>query len=256
MSVERIYLLGMPIDAYTYPSLLAQIRQWLAEPPGQLRQLCTVNPEFAIIAQHNPAFFEVLRQADACLPDGVGLLLGARLTGQRLPGRVTGSDLLPQLAKTAAAEGWRLYLLGAAEGVADLAAARLQQANPHLKIAGTYAGSPADDEAPDIIARVNASQADILLVAYGAPRQDLWIDRHRQALNVRLAMGVGGAFDYIAQIVPRAPLWMRSLGLEWVYRLYKQPWRWRRMLRLPRFLWNVLRYGPAPTPAARKGQPS
>ncbi len=131
---------------------------------------------------------------------------------------------------------------GLAPGVAEQAAARLVEQNPGLQIVGTYAGSPAPDEEDDIIARINASGADILFVAYGAPRQDIWIARNRERLNVQVAMGVGGTFDFIAGIVPRAPRWMRRIALEWLYRLYKQPWRWRRMLRLPRFVWAVIRH--------------
>ncbi|MBN1967050.1 MAG: WecB/TagA/CpsF family glycosyltransferase, partial [Anaerolineae bacterium] len=137
-------------------------------------------------------------------------------------------------------EGWRLFLLGAAPGVAERTAAVLECDYPGLQIAGTYAGSPAPQEEEAIIERVNASGADILFVAYGAPRQDDWIARNRERLNVRVAMGVGGSFDFIAGVVPRAPRWMQQIGLEWLFRLIRQPWRWRRMLRLPRFIWAVL----------------
>lgn len=252
--IERIFLLGIPIDGYTYTTWLDQIAEWIHHPSTHLHQICTVNPEFLMIAQKDAEFFKLLRRVDANVPDGTGLLIGAKLIGQSLPSRVTGSDGLPRLALRAAEAGWRIYFLGAAEGVADLTATKLKQANPHLPIAGVYAGSPADEEVDAIIEKINASKADILLVAYGAPKQDLWIDKHRDRLNVKVAIGVGGAFDYISGIVPRAPGWMRQLGLEWVYRLYKQPWRWRRMVRLPLFVIAVLRYRDAATPSARKGK--
>ena len=159
---------------------------------------------------------------------------------------MTGSDGVPLIAQRAAHEGWKLFLLGAAPGVAEQASAKLQAQNPGLHIAGTYAGSPAPEEADAIIERVNRSGADILLVAYGAPHQDVWIARYRARLSVRVAMGVGGTFDFIAGVIPRAPEWMRRSGLEWLYRLYRQPWRWRRMLRLPRFVWAVLRHRDRP----------
>jgi N-acetylglucosaminyldiphosphoundecaprenol N-acetyl-beta-D-mannosaminyltransferase len=238
---RRVHILGVPIDPATFESMLASIAAWTAR-ADRVYQICTVSPEFVMIAQDDPGFMQVLRTADLCVADGVGLLLAARYVGQSLPERVTGSDGVPLIARRAARDGWRLFLLGAAPGVAEQAAARLIEQNPGLQIAGAYAGSPSPDEEDDIIARVNASGADILLVAYGAPRQDEWIARNRARLKVKVAMGVGGTFDFIAGIVPRAPRWMQRVALEWLYRLVKQPWRWRRMLRLPRFVWAVIRY--------------
>ncbi len=240
--MNTIQILGINVHSYTYESWLDQIGGWIAEEPPRLHHICTVNPEFMMIAQKNTAFFELLNRSEACVPDGVGIMLAARMLGERLPGRITGSDGVPKMAERAARDGWRLFLLGAAPGIAEQAAEKLQENNPGLAIVGTYAGSPADGEAETIIKMVNTSGADILLVAYGAPKQDLWIDQHREQLQVKVAMGVGGAFDFIAGIVPRAPQWIRRVGLEWLFRLVRQPWRWRRMLRLPVFVWMVLRY--------------
>ena len=193
----------------------------------------------------------VLRSADLCVADGVGLL--RRATGPAC-GRVTGSDGTPLIARRAAARG--LVAVPAGRGARRGRTRRqsLIQQNPGLRVAGTWAGSPAPEEEDDIVARVNASGADILLVAYGAPRQDLWIARNRDRLKVNVAMGVGGSLDFVAGVVPRAPRWMRRLALEWLYRLYKQPWRWRRMLRLPRFVWAVVRH--RERPFAREGETS
>ena len=117
----------------------------------------------------------------------------------------------------------------------------LRQRYPRLIIAGAHAGSPAAAENDALVARINASRADVLLVAYGAPRQDLWIARNRAALSgVRVAIGIGGAFDFVTGRAVRAPRWVRRLGLEWLHRLLREPWRWRRMLALPRFAWRVL----------------
>ncbi|WP_119072831.1 WecB/TagA/CpsF family glycosyltransferase [Aggregatilinea lenta] len=238
----HVTVLGVPLDAITFDGLLAQIDAWIVADDG-LHQVCTVSPEFVMIAQDDPAFMQVLREADLCVADGIGLLFAARYLGKPLPQRVTGSDGVPLIAERAAREGWSLYLLGAAPGVAERAAQILTERYPGLRIAGTYAGSPAPDEEADIVARVNASSADILLVAYGAPRQDVWIAHNRAHLETHVALGVGGTFDFIAGTVPRAPRWMQRLALEWLFRLIIQPWRWRRMLRLPRFVWGVLRHG-------------
>jgi N-acetylglucosaminyldiphosphoundecaprenol N-acetyl-beta-D-mannosaminyltransferase len=125
--------------------------------------------------------------------------------------------------------------------VAERAAAVLTRRHLGLEIAGTYAGSPDPAEENEIVARVRAAAPDFLFVAYGAPRQDLWIHRNLHRLGVPVCMGVGGTLDFIAGVTPRAPRWMRRHGLEWLYRLYLQPWRWRRMLALPRFVYHVFR---------------
>jgi N-acetylglucosaminyldiphosphoundecaprenol N-acetyl-beta-D-mannosaminyltransferase len=169
-------------------------------------------------------------------------LLAARRLGRPLAERVAGSDLVYHLAGLAARLGQRLFLLGAAPGVAAEAAGILQARYPGLIIAGTYAGSPASAENDALVARINGNAADILYVAYGAPRQDIWIARNRMTLStVRVAIGVGGALDFITGRAVRAPLWLQRLHLEWLHRLWREPWRWRRMLALPRFIWRVLR---------------
>jgi len=195
----------------------------------------TVNPEFVMAAQRDAAFRAVLEAADLALPDGVGLIWAARVLGTPLRGRATGVDTMLGLAPEAAREGLSFFLLGAAPGVAERAAVVLQTRAPSLRIAGTYAGSPAPEEEEEIVERVRQAAPSFLFVAYGAPRQDLWIARNLPRLRVPVAMGVGGALDYISGHVRRAPaLWCR-LGLEWLYRLLRQPWRWRRMLALPQF---------------------
>ena len=204
------------------------------------RQVCTVNPEFIMEARRHPAFGRALAAADLCTPDGVGVLWAARLAGVRLDERVTGSDGIYRLCERAAAQGWRVFFLGAATGVAARAAAQLTRLYPNLRVAGTYTGSPAQADWPQIRQQLAAAQTDLLFVAYGHPRQDIWIHQHRAELPVSVALGVGGAFDFVAGVTRRAPLWMQRLGLEWLFRLIRQPWRWRRMTTLPLFALLVL----------------
>ncbi len=237
--VQSVRILGVRVDDVTTAETLALVDDCIAQ--GRPHQLVTVNPEFVIEAQHNPTFHVVLESAWLALPDGVGLLWAARWLGHPLRERVTGSDILPLLARKAAEQGYRIFLLGAAPGVADRAATVLQRENPGLQVVGAYAGSPDPAEEDDIVARVVATTPDMLFVAYGAPRQDLWIHRNLGRLHVPVCMGIGGSLDFIAGVAARAPLWMRRLGLEWLYRLIRQPWRWRRMLALPRFACAVLR---------------
>jgi N-acetylglucosaminyldiphosphoundecaprenol N-acetyl-beta-D-mannosaminyltransferase len=211
--------------------------------PRACQQIITVNPEFVMAAQHNSLFRQCINQAALVMADGIGIVWAARYLRQPTPERVTGVDTIVELAKLCASHNYCMYLLGAAPGVAEIAGARLQELAPGVAIVGSYAGSPAEAEESEIIERIRASQADVLCVAYGAPAQDLWIQRNLQRLPVALAMGVGGSFDFLAGRQRRAPRWMRRLGLEWLYRLYREPWRWRRMLALPQFAIQIVLKG-------------
>jgi N-acetylglucosaminyldiphosphoundecaprenol N-acetyl-beta-D-mannosaminyltransferase len=239
LSRRRIRILGVAIDDVTEAEALERIAGFIAS--GAPHHVVTINPEFVMEARHNPAFRQVLAGASLATPDGFGLLLVARQRGTPFRGRVTGVALAEQIAALAARRGWSLFLLGAEPGVAERAAAALQQAHPALRIAGCYAGSPRPSDEPAIHDRIAQARPDVLLVAYGHPAQELWIARNQPLLRVPVAIGVGGVFDYLAGVVPRAPAWMRQLGLEWLYRLIKQPWRWRRILvAVPLFLWAAL----------------
>jgi N-acetylglucosaminyldiphosphoundecaprenol N-acetyl-beta-D-mannosaminyltransferase len=242
---RRLNILGVNVDDSPLAATVARCAQMLREPPGgaggRLHQVVTVNPEFVMQARRDRQFRAVLNRADLATPDGVGIVAAARLLGRPLGGRTTGVALAEQLAALAAREGYRVFLLGAQPGVAAEAGRIWAGRYPGLQIAGAYPGSPAPAERDEIVARITAAEADILMVAFGAPAQDCWIARNAAALpTVRLALGVGGVFDYLTGRVPLAPAPIRRIGLEWLYRLYRQPWRWRRMLALPRFAAAVL----------------
>lgn len=235
-----INILGVPVHRVDVAATINHIAAWVAAPAAHCRQLCTVNPEFIIDANRDERFAAALQRADLRVPDGVGVLWAARLLGAPLRQRVTGSDGIYNICERAAVAGWRVYLLGAGPGVAERAALRLVMRYPGLQIVGTYAGSPADADWPTIQARLAAARPDILFVAYGHPRQDLWIDAHRHELPAKVALGIGGALDFVAGVAQRAPRWVQQLGLEWLHRLIHQPWRWRRMVKLPIFALRVL----------------
>ncbi|NLG27587.1 MAG: WecB/TagA/CpsF family glycosyltransferase [Chloroflexi bacterium] len=234
-----VRILGVRVDDVTTAETLDMIERFIAQRVP--RQVVTVNPEFVMEAQRNAAFRVVLERAALALPDGAGLLWAAKRLRQPLRERVTGADTLPAIAERAAARGYGLFFLGAAPGVAERAAAVLGERYPGLRVVGCYAGSPDPAEEDVLVARVRAARPDALFVAYGAPRQDLWIARNLQRLDVPVCMGVGGALDFVAGVARRAPRWMRRWGLEWLHRLICQPWRWRRMLALPRFAGEVMR---------------
>ena len=241
-----VSILGVNIDRIDFTNLLDQIDWWIvqhrAHPTSQIcRQVCTVNPEFIIDARSDAAFAAVLRRADLRAPDGVGVLWAAQILGSPISERVTGSDGIYRIAERAARRQWRVFFLGAAPGVALRTAERLRALYPGLLVAGAYDGSPDEAGWAQVVPWLRAAQPDILFVAYGHPKQDFWIDRHRAALPAAVALGVGGAFDFVAGVTVRAPRWVRRLGLEWLHRLIRQPWRWRRMSKLPRFVLLVLR---------------
>jgi len=233
-----VHLMGVPIHGVTTEETVGWIAHWIAE--GSAHQVATVNPEFLMKAREDAQFRHVLHEAALCIPDGIGVLWAARLRGIRLPERVAGSDLVPRLAEEAAKRGWRLFFLGAAPGVAEQAADVLERSHPGLSVAGCYAGSPAPEEEATIVDRIQCAQTDLLLVAYGAPKQDLWLARNLARTGAAVGIGVGGSFDFIAGTSRRAPRWVQRLGLEWLHRLVREPWRWRRQLALPLFAWLVL----------------
>ncbi len=244
-SPEPVYVLGVRVDRLSQRQALDSIEQMIAQRRTNntmlpCRQVVTVNPEFVMAAQRNKEFLTAINAAALVVADGAGVVLATRYLGRPAPERVTGTDLLPDLARRCAASGYRLYLLGAAPGVGEAAALRLRELAPGLEIAGTYAGSPAASEEDEIIERVRAAQADVLCVAYGAPAQELWIWRNLARLPAAVAIGVGGAYNFLSGRQQRAPAFMRKVGLEWLYRLYREPWRWRRMLALPRFAAQVV----------------
>lgn len=229
----RVQILGVGVDDVTLEEVLERIRAQLRQPG--LSHVVTVNPEYVMQARSSPQFAHVLARAQLALPDGMGIVWASRLLGRPLRERVAGSDLVPHLAALAAREGVPLFLLGAAPGVAAEAARRLRALHPSLRLGGTHPGSPHPAQDEPQAALIRQSGAGLLLVAFGSPAQDLWIHRNRDRLGVQVAMGVGGALDFLAGRTARAPARLRRLGLEWLHRLVRQPWRWRRVLRVLAF---------------------
>ena len=233
----QVDILGIQVDNVTYEEALMRMEEFIVD--GGPHQVVTVNPEFIMAARRDPHFARNLNEAHLALPDGQGLLWAARILGTPLKERVTGVDTLIRMAAVAAEKGYRVYLLGAAEGVADAAAQELSRRYPKLEVVGTYDGSPALEEEEKILNMIRQARPHVLFVAYGAPQQDRWIARNLSRLGIPVAIGVGGAFDFISGRAGRAPRSLQRLGLEWLHRLFRQPWRWRRMLALPRFAWLV-----------------
>lgn len=242
---RRFVLGGIGIDRVTMAGALDAIERLVDAGRGGM--VFTPNVDHVVIADRDPAFRAAYRDADVALPDGMPLLWAARLLGEPLPEKVSGSDLVLPLAARAAARGWRVYLLGGAPGVAAEAAARLRSRFPGIGIAGTDAPriepGTGPDETAAALARVREAGPQLLLVALGAPKQEVWIHRHLEQLRPAVAVGVGASLDFVAGRRRRAPRWISRAGLEWLWRLSLEPRRlWRRyLLEDPRFATILLR---------------
>ncbi len=237
--MRSYYVLGMRVDDVTYEESLRLIEEYVRS--GGCHRIVTPNPEFAMTTRRDPEFREVVNGSDLAIPDGIGLMLAARLAGHRFREHVRGTDLVHRTAALCAARGYRMFLLGAAPGVAEDAAAHLVADNPGLQIAGCYAGSHRPDQDEETVAAVRkAGKVDVLLVAYGAPAQEKWLARNQAKLGIPCGVGVGGVFNFLSGRSKRAPEWIRKIELEWLYRLITEPWRWRRQLALPAFAAAVL----------------
>ena len=232
--MRSVRVLGVRIDDVTYAEALAVLVR--AEATRIPHAVTTPNPEIVMLARRDAAFRAVLDRTTLNIPDGIGLLLAARLMGDRLREHVQGTDLVLRLAERSIEPGWRWFLLGGMDDVSARAAAALQRAYPGLQVAGAMPGSPLESDDADVRAAIQAAgRVDVILVAYGAPKQERWLDRNLATLGIPVGIGVGGVFNYLSGDAPRAPRWLRRLHLEWLHRLLTQPWRWRRQLVLPQF---------------------
>lgn len=232
-------ILGLRFDALSFPQALEAADALCRA--GEGGYIVTANPELILRARTEIELRQVVDGAALVLADGVGVLYAADILGTPLPERVSGSDLVPALLPKMAERGASLFLYGGKPGVAERAAAALKALYPGLRIAGTENGYISDETA--LLERIQEAKPELLLVALGAPRQERWMAEHR-ALPC-LMIGVGGLLDVFARDIPRAPIGWQKAGLEWLYRLYKEPRRLPRMVKLPWVLalagWQRLR---------------
>jgi N-acetylglucosaminyldiphosphoundecaprenol N-acetyl-beta-D-mannosaminyltransferase len=237
MNTESLEILGCRLDPIDADQATARVLALARDGAGA--QIVTLGTEMVVYAQKDERFRRVINDCVLSLCDTVGLLAVARRRGADLRARVTGVELTEHLCEHAARAGLPVYFLGGAEGVAADAAAILEVRFPGLQIAGVRNGFFAASEVPELTANIRASGAKLLFVGMGSPNQEFWLSEHLRETGCGAAVGVGGAFDVLGGRVKRAPPIMRRLGLEWFYRLIKEPHRWRRQLALPHFVWLI-----------------
>jgi N-acetylglucosaminyldiphosphoundecaprenol N-acetyl-beta-D-mannosaminyltransferase len=237
---QRALILGCRVDAIGCAEAVSRIVE-LAASADACAHVVTLGTEMVVWAQHDEHFRDIVNAAALSLCDTIGVLLAARLHGVRIPERVTGVELIDPLCAALAREGRSVFLLGAKGETAQRAAAVLSSRFPELSIVGCHDGYFSGERDSIVAREIAASQADVLFVAMGSPRQEYWIANHLRATGCRVGIGVGGSFDVLAGNVERAPAIWRRLNLEWLYRLIREPRRWRRQLALPQFVWLALR---------------
>lgn len=254
-----IVILGIPIDDLNMGQALDRIERFIqiGRSTGKTHQIATVNADFVVKAMKDPELRYLLQEADMATADGMPLVWGARVLGVDLEDRVAGADMVPALAERAAKNGYSLYFLGAAPGIAAQAAKLLQDQNPNLIVAGVKSPpySSVIDMDPSIIAEIKATKPDVLLVAFGNPKQEKWIGMYGRELGVPVMIGIGGTLDFIAGNTKRAPEWMQRIGFEWLYRMMQEPRRlWKRyavdLVHFGTFFlrqWWAMRKGNVPT---------
>ena len=235
--MNKINILGIPFHALTMDETLDALEGYLDKPKNHI--VVTPNPEGVMQARRNPDFAKALREADLTLADGTGVVLAAKLTGQKIPGRVRGLDTVFKLCERLSHKkrNFTMYFLGGKPGVAQRAQQMMEARFPTMTVVGCHHGFFTDDEA--IVDDINEASPDILLVCTGMPRAELWAAKRRR-VDARVTMCVGGTLDVMAGEVQLAPAFMRKVGLEWLYRLIRQPWRAKRMLDIPRFVFAVI----------------
>lgn len=237
---EKFSMLGATINNVNMAEAMSVIASFIQS--EALHQVITLNAEILYQAQENQRLLQLINQADLVTPDGSGIVWGAGYLGMPLKERVSGIDLLWEICRIAPEKGWKIYLLGAAPGIAQKAADNLKMKYPGIPIVGVrngYFDVHDETQVAEILADIKSAAPDVLFIAMGAPRQEYFIADHWYELAAKVAIGVGGSFDVVAGEVKRAPVFMQKMGIEWLWRLICQPSRWKRMLNLPRFVFLV-----------------
>ena len=240
LDIPRVSILGVPVDVVDWPQALDAVAA-LVERSGPPATVIAINPEKVMAAGGDHRLLKQISAAGLLIPDGVGVVWAARFLGLGRMERVPGSEMMPAICALAAVRGYKVFLFGAKEDTNARCGEVLRKTYPGLQIVGRQDGYLNDDAMLELVATINASGAEILFVALGSPRQELWMERYLPLLNIKVCQGVGGTFDVVAGNVKRAPEIFRALNLEWLYRLITNPGRAGRQRVLPVFVWRVVK---------------
>ena len=232
----KIDVMGVQFDNFTMEEALQAATDLLQQ--GEKAYCVTPNPEIVYEAIHDHDFAKLIQGAKMVLPDGVGILLGGKILGREFKEKVSGVDFADRLCDELVKTNQKLYLLGSKPGVAELAGRNLIESHRGLSIVGTADGYFKEDSA--VVQAINDSGANVLFVCLGSPKQEQFMQRNQTLLHPTFQIGLGGSLDAFAGTVKRAPKWMQKCGLEWLYRLIKEPKRLGRMMRLPKFVFAVV----------------
>jgi len=224
---ERVEIMGCPIDRVSLPTAVERIEGFIAA-ADRLYQAIGINLDQLLKMKQDPEFARIVSRGDLLTADGQSILWLGRIFKQPLPERVPGVDIMCALLPRAAEKGYRVFMLGTRREILSAAVANLQMEYPGVRVCGSHHGFFSRDEEPAVVEEINRSRADILFIAISSPKKELFVDRNREGLKVRFALGVGGAFDILAGVTARSPLWMQRSGVEWVWRIIQEP---RRMIR-------------------------
>jgi N-acetylglucosaminyldiphosphoundecaprenol N-acetyl-beta-D-mannosaminyltransferase len=236
---KKVDILGIGVDNVSMQETIDMIELFIEE--RKPRIVVTADASGIVAAQTDKAWREIIENADLITPDSVGVLWASRRAGHPIAHRVSGVDIVEALAHKSMENGYRLYFLGAAPGVAQKAADELAKRYPGAIFAGVQDGFFSPEEEPEIAAAVARAGPDVLFVAMGIPKQEQFICRNMQAMNVPVSIGVGGSFDVFSGNVKRAPRLVQKMNLEWLWRLIQNPKKWRKVMSLPTFWWMVIR---------------
>ena len=239
--MDKVNILGVNVDTVTISQAADKIMEFFNE--DRIHTVFTPNSEIIMAAYRDPEFCEMLNNSDLLTADGIGVVYASRILKKPINERAAGYDIARKVLEKLNYTNHKLFLFGGKPGVADEAAANLKKEYPELNIVGTRNGYFSADDEADIVNEINASGADIVFVCLGAPKQEKWINAHKDELKVRVAMGIGGSLDVFAGRVERAPDFWCKIGMEWFYRLVKEPWRIGRMMDLPKFAATVITKG-------------
>ena len=239
--MNKVDILGVLVDKVNVSEAVDRVMKMLSE--NMPHAVFTPNSEIIMLAHNDEEFKEILNSADMLTADGIGVVYASKILRNPIEERAAGFDVACGVIERLAESGHSLYLFGGKPGVAEKAKENLEKKYPFLRVVGTHNGYFNESKMPEIIESINRSGADILFVCLGAPAQEKWIHANMHKLSVKVCMGVGGSIDVLAGVAERAPEKWCNMGLEWLYRLIKQPSRFVRMLALPKFAWTVLLKG-------------